>query len=263
LKSCKLLIGFIDRHISQLDWNYDNALDYESRIRVVLEDKAIEKCLNQLNNQTHALNLVLTAFSWLVCRLASDCIGRHTDLISRTHSEQKELRERETSRQVFDQVKDDSSSLVVLRDSASFLSSCTKTTENSSKLSMRFMFDGELLQSRVYQGTVRSLLRRAIRGGREINAGSSVSITPHKLSKEEKDKAARSSQIDSLIDKDAKRLRREVKVWVLGAPRSGESTICKTIKSGYDGPDMYGARNIVRNALSDRLIIPVVIFKYK
>jgi len=52
----------------------------------------------------------------------------------------------------------------VLYDSASFITSLTNVTEASSKLSLKFRFDGELLRSKIYQGTVRSLLRRAIHG---------------------------------------------------------------------------------------------------
>jgi hypothetical protein len=70
--------------------------------------------------------------------------------------------EHKKSRRVFEQIRDDSSSLIVLRDSASLFSSSTHTKANSSKLSMRFGFDGELLGSRVYQGTMRSLIRRVI-----------------------------------------------------------------------------------------------------
>ena len=52
----------------------------------------------------------------------------------------------------------------MLYDSASFITSLTNMTETSSKLSLKFRFDGELLRSKIYQGTVRSLLRRAIHG---------------------------------------------------------------------------------------------------
>lgn len=52
----------------------------------------------------------------------------------------------------------------MLYDSASFITSLTNVTETSSKLSLKFRFDGELLRSKIYQGTVRSLLRRAIHG---------------------------------------------------------------------------------------------------
>ena len=86
---------------------------------------------------------------------------------SRNQSEQRALLEKRKSRKIFEQIRDDSSSLVVLYDSASFITGLTNVTETSSKLSLKFRFDWELLQSTIYQGTVRSLLRRAIHGSNE------------------------------------------------------------------------------------------------
>lgn len=65
LNSCNVLITFMDHHISKLAWTEDKALNYESKVRVVLEDKATKDCLDHLNNQTNALNLLLTVFNWL------------------------------------------------------------------------------------------------------------------------------------------------------------------------------------------------------
>lgn len=83
---------------------------------------------------------------------------------SRNQSEQRALLEKKKSRKIFKQIRDDSSSLAVLYDSASFTNSLTNVTETSSKLSFKFRFDAELLRSKIYQGTMRSLLRRAIHG---------------------------------------------------------------------------------------------------
>ncbi|XTI93352.1 hypothetical protein V2W45_1499070 [Cenococcum geophilum] len=74
------------------------------------------------------------------------------------------LLEKKKSRKIFKQIRDDLSSLAMLYDSASFITSLTTVTETSSKLLLKFRFDGELLRSKIYQGTVRSLLRRAIHG---------------------------------------------------------------------------------------------------
>ncbi|OCK86999.1 uncharacterized protein K441DRAFT_671506 [Cenococcum geophilum 1.58] len=138
----------MDRHISKLEWNdhIDQPISFEKRVRVALKDGAIKDCLTHLGNQTNALNLLLTAFN---CR---------------NQSEQRALLEKKKSRKIFEQIRDDSSSLAVFYDSASFITSLTNVTETSSKLSLKFRFDGELLRSKVYQGTVRSLLRRAIHG---------------------------------------------------------------------------------------------------
>src|SRR5437667_8019307 len=45
ITSCNVLITLIDGHISKLDWNENDSLDYESRAGVVLEDRTTEDCL--------------------------------------------------------------------------------------------------------------------------------------------------------------------------------------------------------------------------
>ena len=95
--------------------------------------------------QINALNLLITAFQ------------------SRTFKDQQTLLEQSQSRKVFDHIKDDSSSLIALCDAASFTTKRTKTTTATSKFSMNFDIDTELLQARAYKSTLRSLMRRAFR----------------------------------------------------------------------------------------------------
>jgi len=80
--------------------------------------------------------------------------------------EQKLLLENPMSRDVFDQAKDDSSSLVALPDRASDLTQVTRSSESSSKISRVFQFDAELFSSGVYQRAVRSMVRDARRSSR-------------------------------------------------------------------------------------------------
>lgn len=68
LSSCRVLMRSVDHRISRLDWNEANALNYESRVRMILEDQSTKDYVNHLNNQTNALNLLLTAFSWSACQ---------------------------------------------------------------------------------------------------------------------------------------------------------------------------------------------------
>ena len=68
--------------------------------------------------------------------------------------------EKSSTRNVMKQVKDDSSSLYALRDSASLLSYCT---DRLSRLSMVFAFDREVLSSRIYQRVIRGSLKDSIR----------------------------------------------------------------------------------------------------
>ena len=67
------------------------------------------------------------------------------------------------SRDILNQFNDNSSSLIVLRDAASFTTKRTScTTERRFSLSRVFDFDVEVQASRVYQGHFRSLLKRII-----------------------------------------------------------------------------------------------------
>ena len=73
--------------------------------------------------------------------------------------EQKLLLENPISRQVFDNVRDDSSSLVVLADKDSSFSDASKYSATSSNMSREFQFDSELFSSAVYQRAVHSMFR--------------------------------------------------------------------------------------------------------
>lgn len=64
LHSCRLLIAFIDDHLSSLILDHHNELMFKSRARAMLQDRGIKDCVNHLNNQTAALNLLLTALNW-------------------------------------------------------------------------------------------------------------------------------------------------------------------------------------------------------
>jgi hypothetical protein len=64
LESCKILIMSMDTHVSRLEFNDAQSLSFQSRVRVVMEDKSVKDSINFLNNQTIALNLLLTALNW-------------------------------------------------------------------------------------------------------------------------------------------------------------------------------------------------------
>ena len=82
-----------------------------------------------------------------------------------------------SSRAVIDQVQDDSSSLYVLFDTDSILSRWTHSTENSSKLSVKFLFDQDLLGSKAYQSAFRSFVRRRLGRGKVGDAESTKSLS--------------------------------------------------------------------------------------
>lgn len=64
LESCETLLLFIDGQLAHLEWEDNNALSFESKIKAVLHDKTIKECANHLANQSTALNLLLTALNW-------------------------------------------------------------------------------------------------------------------------------------------------------------------------------------------------------
>lgn len=64
LDSCVILITFINDHISSLVTDQNSGLLFRSKIRAVLQDRRMQDCVGHLNNQTAALNLLLTALTW-------------------------------------------------------------------------------------------------------------------------------------------------------------------------------------------------------
>ena len=79
--------------------------------------------------------------------------------------------EEKKSQVVFNGMKDDTSSLIVLCDSSSFVTKRTTTTTATSSFSMNFDFDTELLQAKAYKSTLRSLMRRARARGSSDRSG--------------------------------------------------------------------------------------------
>ena len=73
--------------------------------------------------------------------------------------EQQLLLENPISRQVFDKVKDGSSSMVVITDKESNISEVSKCSGTSSNMSKEFRFDSELFSSTVYQRAMRPMFR--------------------------------------------------------------------------------------------------------
>ena len=81
------------------------------------------------------------------------------------------------------QVKDDSSSLVCLLDSSSYLSSWSGSTDRASLWSRTFTFDWDLLGSNVYKGQFRFLMKWCTRKRATPHRISSVAITDNDLEK--------------------------------------------------------------------------------
>ena len=64
LDCCRALISSLDSHISQLEWGEAHKLAFESRVKTILNDSLVRDFVMQLNGQSTALNLLLTALNW-------------------------------------------------------------------------------------------------------------------------------------------------------------------------------------------------------
>ena len=87
-------------------------------------------------------------------------------------SEQSALLQSKENRALLDQVRDDSSSLLCMRDSASFRTSLTAATELPRLLDISFDFDRELTATRVYHRQWRSLMKETLRRSRKSKESS-------------------------------------------------------------------------------------------
>ncbi|CAG9997057.1 unnamed protein product [Clonostachys byssicola] len=139
---CEAMVSALDTCLAKFHQNETNGLSILGKIEVVLDDSTIDEYLSMLNNQTNALQLLLTT---LQCQtsLAID----------------KKLHE-SNSRRIINQVRDDTSSLVSLYDTLSLAS--TKSTGAqavSPTAPVSFSFDSEIVTSRVYQTAMRYQLR--------------------------------------------------------------------------------------------------------
>jgi len=138
------------------------------------------------------------------------------------------LLEKSSSRKIFKRVKDDSPSLYVHRDTASFHSRCT---DNLSKISMVFAFDRELFLSDIYERVLRGSLKESLR-----RQQADVKST---------------KTIDLALKAEERRQRRECKVLVLGGPESGAETLMKQMKIhyGYSTEELFSYRDVVRSGV--------------
>ena len=138
-------------------------------------------------------------------------------------AEQKEILESDRSRNIINQIKDDTSSLFCLRDSMSFRTSLTSPTERFSMLSREFDFDAEIIQSKVYNKQMKSFMRRAIRGSKRAMTGA-AGLRP------EGDRCTDS--VSTMIDQPTVEERRRCpKLLVLGRDEGEKTMILDTMRA--------------------------------
>ena len=169
-------------------------------------------------------------------------------------SEQKDLLESKSSRRIFDQVKDDSSSLCCLRDTASFQNSLTVTTERSSMLSREFDFDAEVMTSKVYKGQIRSLVRRALRKSRQAADDDATA-----QGEGTQPAIVTSAAIDTSIERNTKAQSRAIKILVLG---HDDSEVCLFLDKmriqygeGYSLEERQAAKKMIHSFLHSAISI--------
>lgn len=195
---------------------------------------------------------------------------------SNMSSQQYSLLTSNKTQRMFEQLKDDSTSLVVLHDTASFQTRRTMTTTTTSKLSMEFTFDAELLQHKLYKSTLKSLMRRVGTGsGRALGStdqfGSFDELQSVKTSLETDSLAASKmgyaevrvlaiveddqkllhtlQQIGGFIFEDKKRIRRERMVrWAMMQIASTADGVCRYCSERR----IYSACQCTRNTASVR-----------
>ena len=95
-----------------------------------------------------------------VCTNSRRCKSNMANSSSISIAEQGKVLTKSSTRKAIESIRKDSESLIVHRDRDSLL---TRYTDNLSKLSMVFGFDGDLFASKVYQSVIRNRLKNTIR----------------------------------------------------------------------------------------------------
>jgi len=142
LLCCKSLISRIDSHLSGLRRDASGQLGTIAKVKLVLGGRNIGEIQKMVEQQTGALNLLLTACN------------------SNALAEQKKLLEKKSTRTAISRVEKDSASLIVHRDDGSLRSTFT---DNLSKISRVFNFDADLLGSKVYDRAWRINIKTSLR----------------------------------------------------------------------------------------------------
>lgn len=157
---------------------------------------------------------------------------------SPTQYEQQLLLRTEESRAILSQAKDDATSLVGFRDSASFAPSLGRTSSarysTASRLSKTFDFDDVLLRHKAYQNSFRSMIRRAV-SPTETATETRRHQGADGSGLELKSTAEESARIDLQIKEDARKLKKEVRMLTIGEQHC-RSCIVKQMRQRWGHP---------------------------
>ena len=145
LDGCRILISILDGRVDQLaNREGSDSLKAKGKIVFLWEEQELNVYVTHLNNQVNALTLLLSAIH---CR---------------SISQERTLLQSLESRHVIQRLRDDTSSLLWLRDSESILSRRTASTFNLEPFETAFDFDSEVFNSRVYKVALRSNMKQLL-----------------------------------------------------------------------------------------------------
>ena len=148
LDNCGALISVLDDQLQPSKGEETASLGTRRKIRFLWEEDSMNEFLDLLNNQINAIYILLTAIQ---CR---------------SLYEQRNLLQSDENRKAVALVKDDTSSLLWLRDAESHASLRSISTRNSVMLDTVFDFDHEIFNSKVYNMAARSNMKRAVLDGK-------------------------------------------------------------------------------------------------
>ncbi|KAL8987446.1 MAG: hypothetical protein Q9177_003342 [Variospora cf. flavescens] len=149
LGSCRILVDGLNNHLSQIRTDGIATLSFSRKAKFLLNGREWDHLQTLLSHQISAIQLFLTTMQ---CR---------------TQVEQEALLRRPENHEIICSVRDDSSSLLWLRDDDSCGTRKSTCTETSDFLDASFAFDPEIFKSRAYLSAMRSNIRGAVRGSNQ------------------------------------------------------------------------------------------------
>ena len=144
----------------------------------------------------------------------------NTVLTSRNLLIQRNIVEDTSAQDLMRHIKEDTSSLILLCDSESFMTKRTQITTATSNLSLNFEFDDELLQHKAYKRTLRSLMRKSRNKRKQSARPLDLAELDQNLEKEKA--AAVSATIDRALRVDRKvAMEKRVNLLLMGSGGDG------------------------------------------
>ncbi|KAI1343214.1 G-protein alpha subunit-domain-containing protein [Xylariaceae sp. FL0016] len=166
LRCCEEVVAILDDRIQTAKKHESSGVTDSGGNVAWWEESTADEYMGFLDNQITALNLLLTAFQWLV--------------LTGTVSEQGDLLEKEESRKLLDRVKDDTSSLLgqeELDDSDTIRSSWWSQDLTPTQSD----FNGEVLTSKAYRRATITAMVGAVLAGRRSAKSSSMASSRGRL----------------------------------------------------------------------------------